>query len=104
MVRVEEGKTGVFSTVSAVDLHFKIRIPSDIRRGPAIGRPDFSAATGDADGTFALHGWPPTARASTVQQLVYALQNDVSDDTVLGYKQATTWLGWSNPAPINCPA
>ena len=123
VVRVEEGKTGVFSTVSAVDpqqdaIHFKIsggpdamRFTYDERSGelsytgatptlpgnPAASRPDFSAATGDADGTFALHGdnslqlqltATDSKGHSTVQQLVYALQNDVSDDTVLGYKQA----------------
>ena len=123
VVNIEEGKTGVFSTDSAVDpqedaISFEIsggpdavRFAYDERSGelsytgatpplpgnPAASRPDFSAATGDADGTFALHGdnslqlqltATDSKGHSTVQQLVFALQNDVSDDAVLGYRQA----------------
>ena len=123
LITVEEGRTGVFATVSAVDpqqdaIRFEIsggpdalRFTYDERSGelsftgatptlpgnPAASRPDFSATTGDADGTFALHGdnnlqlqltATDSKGHSTVQQLVFALQNDVSDDAVLGYKQA----------------
>ena len=82
LVHVEEGQTGVFATVSAVDpqqdaVRFEISGGPDAQRftydehsgelsytgatptlpgNPAASRRDFSAATGDADGTYALHG------------------------------------------------
>ncbi|MBL6773235.1 MAG: VCBS repeat-containing protein, partial [Alphaproteobacteria bacterium] len=118
-----EGRTGVFATVSAVDpqqdaVRFEISGGPDAQRftydehsgelsytgatptlpgNPAASRPDFSAVTGDADGTYALHGdnslqlqltATDSKGHSTVQQLVFALQNDVSDDAVLGYREA----------------
>ncbi len=123
LVHVEESRTGVFATVSAVDpqqdaVRFEISGGPDAQRftydehsgelsytgatptlpgNPAASRPDFSAVTGDADGTYALHGdnslqlqltATDSKGHSTVQQLVFALQNDVSDDAVLGYREA----------------
>jgi hypothetical protein len=123
IIKVEEGKTGVFATVTAVDpqqdaIWYNISGGPDATRfsfdehsgeisyigatptlpgNPAASRPDFSATTGDADGTYALHGdnslqlWIKATDSkgnSTTQELVFAIQNDVSDDVVMGYRQA----------------
>ena len=123
LVSIDEGSIGAFFTVGAQDpqsdtVTYTISGGSDANRfsideasgalffvggapakagSAADSRPDFSAQTGDADGTLPAHGdnslrlqikAADPASNSSLQHLVFALRNDVSDDVVLSYELA----------------